>query len=154
MSLIDVDIHFLRITAYELHNLVSHSTVSHTITDATLDGSDFENTDMSLANVEMAQFNRANLKVDNLLHLLILMLCDESSRHHSSVLFVSKNAILKEMYVSGATLFEGVKDISGSDWTDTELRKDQKKYLCGHPTATGTNPVTGVDTRESLMCQD
>lgn len=47
--------------------------------------------DMSLSNVEMAQFNRANLK----------------------------NTIMKEVYVSGATLFEGVKDIEGSDWTDT-----------------------------------
>jgi uncharacterized protein YjbI with pentapeptide repeats len=94
--------------------------------DATLDGSDFEGADMTLANVEMAQFNRANLK----------------------------NAILKEMYVGGATLFEGVKSIENSDWTDTDLRKDQKKYLCAHPTAKGTNPVTGVDTRESLMCPD
>mmetsp|Transcript_9008 Transcript_9008/g.21933 ORF Transcript_9008/g.21933 Transcript_9008/m.21933 type:complete len:235 (+) Transcript_9008:144-848(+) len=94
--------------------------------DATLDGSNFENADMSLANVEMAQFNRANLK----------------------------NTILKEMYVSGATLFEGVKSIEGSDWSDTYLRKDQQKYLCEHPTAKGTNPVTGVDTRESLMCRD
>ncbi|KAL7514339.1 hypothetical protein ACHAXN_011595 [Cyclotella atomus] len=94
--------------------------------DATLDGSNFENADMTLCNIEMAQFNRANLK----------------------------NAVMREMYVGGSTLFEGVKDIEGSDWTDTELRKDQKKYLCNHPTAKGTNPVTGVDTRESLMCLD
>jgi len=94
--------------------------------DATLDGSNFENADMTLSNVEMAQFNRANLH----------------------------NTILKDMYVSGATLFEGVKTIEGSDWTDTFLRKDQQKYLCEHPTAFGTNPVTGVETRESLMCKD
>lgn len=94
--------------------------------DATVDGSDFEGADMTLCNVEMAQFNRANLK----------------------------NAIVKEMYVSGATLFEGVKSIEGSDWSETQLRKDQQKYLCNHPTAKGTNPVTGVDTRESLMCLD
>lgn len=92
--------------------------------DATVDGSDFENSDMTQANVEMAQFNRANLK----------------------------NAIVREMYVSGATLFEGIQSLENSDWTDTYLRKDQKLYLCNHPTAKGTNPVTGVDTRESLMC--
>ena len=94
--------------------------------DATLDGSNFEDADMTLSNIEMAQFNRANLH----------------------------NTILKEVYVSGSTLFEGVKDIEGSDWSDTFLRKDQQKYLCEHPTAKGTNPVTGVDTRESLMCKD
>ena len=94
--------------------------------DATLDGSNFENADLTLANVEMAQFNRANLR----------------------------NAIVREMYVSGATLFEGVKDIENSDWSDTFLRKDQQKYLCEHPTARGTNHVTGVDTRQSLMCKD
>eukprot|EP00579_Thalassiosira_antarctica_P000023 CAMPEP_0201866262 /NCGR_PEP_ID=MMETSP0902-20130614/906_1 /ASSEMBLY_ACC=CAM_ASM_000551 /TAXON_ID=420261 /ORGANISM="Thalassiosira antarctica, Strain CCMP982" /LENGTH=241 /DNA_ID=CAMNT_0048391193 /DNA_START=47 /DNA_END=772 /DNA_ORIENTATION=+ len=94
--------------------------------DATIDGSDFEGADMSLCNVEMAQFNRANLK----------------------------NTVVREMYVSGSTLFEGVKDIEGSDWSETFLRADQKKYLCNHPTAKGTNPTTGVDTRESLMCLD
>lgn len=65
-----------------------------------------------------------------------------------------QNAIVKEMYVSGATLFEGVKSIEGSDWSDTQLRKDQQKYLCGLDSAKGTNPTTGVDTRESLMCLD
>lgn len=94
--------------------------------DATLDGSNFEGADLSLANVEMAQFNRASLR----------------------------NAIMKEAYVSGSTLFTGIKDIEGSDWSDTYLRADQKKYLCEHPTAKGTNPKTGVDTRESLMCKD
>jgi len=94
--------------------------------DATLDGSDFEDADMSQANLEMAQFNRANLK----------------------------NAVLVNAYVVGATNFEGVLSIENSDWTDTELRKDQRKYLCEHPTAKGTNPKTGAGTRESLMCLD
>jgi hypothetical protein len=94
--------------------------------DATLDGTNFEDVDMSLSNVEMAQFNRASLR----------------------------NTVMREVYVSGSTLFEGVKDIENSDWTDTYLRKDQKKYLCEHPTAKGTNSQTGVNTRESLMCID
>eukprot|EP01036_Dinobryon_divergens_P023518 gene23518-31869_t len=92
--------------------------------DATCDGSDFENADLTLANVELAQFNRANFK----------------------------NAVLREMYVVGATRFEGVASIENTDWSDTELRSDQRKYLCSLPSATGTNSKTGVDTRESLMC--
>lgn len=94
--------------------------------DATLDGTNFEDADMTQVNLEMAQLSRANLK----------------------------NAVVREMYVGGATIFDGVKDIENTDWTDTYLSKYQKKLLCNHPTAKGTNPVTGVDTRESLMCTD
>jgi len=94
--------------------------------DATLDGSNFEGADLSFANIEMAQLSRANLK----------------------------DAIVKELYVSGATIFDNIKNIENSDWTDTYLPKYQKKVLCEHPTAKGTNPKTGVDTRESLMCID
>mgnify|MGYP002783636509 CR=1 FL=1 len=107
-------------------NFKGSNLVGASFFDATLDGSNFDDADMTQANVEMAQFNRATLH----------------------------NTVMREVYVSGATLFEGVKDIEGSDWTDTYLRKDQQKYLCAHPTAKGTNPVTGVDTRESLMCTD
>ena len=65
-----------------------------------------------------------------------------------------QNTIAKEMFITGSTILEGIKSIEGSDWTDTQLRKDQQRYLCNHPTAKGTNPTTGVDTRESLMCLD
>lgn len=94
--------------------------------DATLDGTNFQDADMTLSNLEMAQLAKANLK----------------------------NAIVREAYVSGSTLLDGIASIENSDWTDTQLRKDQQLYLCQHPTAHGTNPVTGVDTRESLMCLD
>ena len=107
-------------------NMKGTNLVSASFFDATLDGTTFEDSDLTLANLEMAQFPRCNFK----------------------------NAVLREMYVVGATSFENVATIENSDWTDTQLSKYQQKYLCGLASAKGTNPKTGVDTRESLMCQD
>ncbi len=40
--------------------------------------------------------------------------------------------------------------LADTDWTDAILRRDVQKQLC--KIAKGTNPVTQVDTAESLMC--
>lgn len=61
------------------------------------------------------------------------------------------NAIATEMYVNSATRMEPTT-IEGADFTDTPFRKDQLAYLCS--IAKGTNPVTKVDTKESLQCPE
>ena len=66
--------------------------------DATLDDSNFEGAMMNQANLEMASLVNCNLK----------------------------DAVITEAYVTGATSFENA-DIAGADFTDTFLRKDQKK---------------------------
>lgn len=53
----------------------------------------------------------------------------------------------------GLTNFEGIQSIENSDWTDTMLSSYQRKYLCSLPSAKGSNTKTGVDTRESLLCE-
>ena len=40
------------------------------------------------------------------------------------------------------------------DWSEVDMRKDQRKYLCGLESAKGKNPTTGVETRDSLACPD
>lgn len=45
--------------------------------------------------------------------------------------------------------FKGAK-VDNTDWTDAVLSKTTLRQLCA--IASGTNPKTGVDTRESLMC--
>ncbi len=41
-------------------------------------------------------------------------------------------------------------DIEGADFTNVMMRSDTLKALCA--SASGTNPITGRDTRESLGC--
>lgn len=70
------------------------------------------------------------------------------STHTQTTNATVTNANLTGAFVTNAQ-FKRVK-IAGSDWSDVVLRKDVQEYLCS--IAEGTNPVTGVSTRESLVC--
>ena len=55
-----------------------------------------------------------------------------------------RNAMMLQSHFKGAA-------IEGADFTDAVLDMPEKKALCLR--AAGTNPVSGVATRESLACR-
>ncbi|KAH7302796.1 hypothetical protein KP509_23G087100 [Ceratopteris richardii] len=57
-----------------------------------------------------------------------------------------RNANFTNAILSGSQF----DDITGADFTDSIIDKSQQVKMCKK--AQGTNPVTGVETRESLLC--
>ena len=64
-------------------------------------------------------------------------------------------ASLKNAVAVGAYFSKSVVDadsIENADFTDAQIPTKTQLLMCERPDAKGTNPVTGADTRESLMC--
>lgn len=129
-------------------------------------GNDFDFKDLTGSNYEGAQFYKVNFRQTNFTNANLKRAnmfgsfakganfkgADLTQADIESVDFQQANltdAILTEAEVAGAQ-FRELVSIDGSDWTDVNLRKDQRKYLC--QMATGTNPVTGNVTKETLLC--
>jgi hypothetical protein len=65
------------------------------------------------------------------------------------------DASLKDAIAAGAYFSSSILDvgsIENVDFTDAQLPPKVLAQLCSRDDAKGTNPVTQVDTRESLMC--
>ncbi|GKZ00896.1 hypothetical protein MPSEU_001041200 [Mayamaea pseudoterrestris] len=65
------------------------------------------------------------------------------------------DAILKGAIASGAYFGASILDVAtleNADFTDAQIPLKILVQLCNRDDATGTNPATGVDTRDSLMC--
>jgi uncharacterized protein YjbI with pentapeptide repeats len=58
------------------------------------------------------------------------------------------NAELRGVIASGSS-FSGA-DVTGADFSDALIDRADQRALCRD--ASGTNPITGVDTRLSLNC--
>jgi len=64
-------------------------------------------------------------------------------------------ATLKDANAAGAYFSASILDVASlenADFTDAQIPVKIVPQLCERPDAKGTNPATGVDTRESLMC--
>ena len=61
-----------------------------------------------------------------------------------------KNASFKNAVLTGATFEEA--DVTGADFSEAALGSFDLKSLCKNPTVTGTNEITGQDTKFSLGC--
>jgi uncharacterized protein YjbI with pentapeptide repeats len=61
-----------------------------------------------------------------------------------------KNAIASGAYF-GASILD-VGSIENADFSEAQIPPKILTQLCSRDDAKGTNPVTGADTRDSLMC--
>lgn len=109
--------------------------VGATFVEANLKGSRFYR-----ANLKNADFSKANLNGVSL-----------EDTDLSDALF--KDAVLTNSYLSGSII--DAKVLTNVDFSDSIINPPQTvQRLCGRSDVTGTNSVTGVDTRESLLCSD
>lgn len=61
-----------------------------------------------------------------------------------------KNAVAVGAYFSNSIV--DTKDLENVDFTDAQIPIKTLPLLCERDDVKGTNPVTGAETRESLMC--
>lgn len=61
-----------------------------------------------------------------------------------------KNTVAQGAYFSASII--DAKDLENADFTDAQFPSKTLSLLCERADVKGTNPTTGADTRESLMC--
>jgi uncharacterized protein YjbI with pentapeptide repeats len=130
---------------YEREILIGADFSGKDLTDAEFTKANLRQSNLSHANLRGVRFFAANLEEANL----------EGADLSGAILDLARlnranltDAILEGAFVANAR-FTGAT-ITGADFTDVLLRRDIQSQLC--QIATGTNPTTGRETRETLFC--
>ncbi|WP_239125256.1 pentapeptide repeat-containing protein [Leptolyngbya sp. CCY15150] len=130
---------------YTKQNLVDSDFSHRVLTDSSFTKANLRNSDLSYSDLRGVSFFGANLENTNLEGADLSYATLDTARLVRSNL---TNAVLEGAFAFN-TKFDGAT-ISGADFTDVLLRGDVQEQLCDM--ASGTNPTTGRDTRESLSC--
>ncbi len=131
---------------YNRENLINTDFSGQVLTDASFTKANLRNSNLSHSDLTGVSFFAANLESANLESANLTNATLDAARIIKTNL---TNAVLTGAFAANAK-FDGAI-IDGADFTDVLLRQDEQDKLC--KIAQGTNPTTGRETRETLMCR-